>query len=352
MKKKYFLLIALFINLLIGYILLENRKVTTYTEDYEIKLEASKLTARCLEEIKKFKIEKNIVIDKSIDINNTGLIGLDYSQITTTLGNIEAKRTSTNPNMSAAIVDMFNELGLHPKDNVAVNFSGSFPALNIATMCAIEKMELEPIIISSFGASTHGANDPNLTYLDMENYLYKIGLFSYRSTYFSIGGFHDIGKEMDPETRGIIIERLLNYGYKFIYDDNLLHNINTRYELYNKADDIKCFINVGGNDVSFGESSMMVYVNDCIITNFIEKDNATGLVQLFLKVNIPTIHILNIKSIATKYGLSVDPTPLPSVGEGGVYYTYEYNKVVAIIILIITSILMYIFHRTNKNKIT
>lgn len=349
MNKKYYLLITLFIILLSGFLILENSKITIYSEDYEVKLEASKLTAQCFEKIKKLKYEKNINIDNSSDINGTGMIGQDFSEITTTLGNLEAKRTSTNPNMSAVIVDMFNELGLQPDDRIAVNFSGSFPALNIATMCAIEKMNLQPIIISSIGSSTHGANDPELTYLDMENYLYNEGLITNKSSYFSIGGMYDIGKEMDPLIKENIVERLHDYGYKLIYDDDLINNINTRFEIYHSVNDVKCFVNVGGNDASFGDSNVMVYVDGGILTKLPKKDNSTGLIQLFLKDNKPAIHILNIKSLATKYGLPVDPVPLPSVGEGEIYYIYKYNKVLATIIIIIAFILLYIFYRINKN---
>jgi poly-gamma-glutamate system protein len=348
MNKKYYLLVTLFIILLSGFLILENSKITTYSEDYEIKIESSKLTAKCFEKIKKLKNENNIKIDNSKDINYTGMIGQDFSEITTTLGNLEAKRTSTNPNMSAVIVDMFNEIGLHPKDKIAVNFSGSFPALNIATMCAIEKMNLEPIIISSIGSSTHGANDPELTYLDMENYLFNEKLITNKSAYFSIGGMDDIGKEMNPVIKENIIERLQGYGYKLIYDDDLINNISTRYEIYNRVSDIKCFVNVGGNEASFGDSNVMVYVDCGIITKLPEKDNSTGLIQLFLKDKTPAIHILNIKSLATKYGLPVDPLPLPSVGEGGIYYIHEYNKMLATILIIIAFVLLYIFYRTNK----
>jgi poly-gamma-glutamate system protein len=350
MDKKYHLLIILFIILLFGFFILENSKVSKLSEDYEIKFEASKLTVQCFEKIKKLKKEKNIKIDTFDDINNTGMIGQDFSEITTTLGNLEAKRTSTNPNMSAVIVDMFNELGLQPGDRIAVNFSGSFPSLNIATMCAIEKMNLEPIIISSIGSSTHGANDPELTYLDMENYLYNEGLITNKSAYFSIGGMYDIGKEMNPAIKEKIVERIKGYGYKLFYDDDLIHNINARYEIYNKVDDIKCFVNVGGNDASFGDSNVMVYVDCGIITELPEKDNSTGLIQLFLRDNKPTIHILNIKSLATKYGLPFDPLPLPSVGEGGVYYTYKYNKVLATILIMIAFIILCKIYWKNKNN--
>ncbi len=350
MDKKYHLLIILFIILLFGFFILETSKVSKLSEDYEIKFEASEFTIQCFEKIKKLKNEKNIKIDTFDDINNTGMIGQDFSEITTTLGNLEAKRTSTNPNMSAIIVDMFNELGLQAGDRIAVNFSGSFPALNIATMCAIEKMNLEPIIISSIGSSTHGANDPELTYLDMENYLYNEGLITNKSAYFSIGGMYDIGKEMNPAIKEKIVERIKGYGYELFYDDDLIHNINARYEIYNKVDDIKCFVNVGGNDASFGDSNVMVYVDCGIITELPKKDNSTGLIQLFLRDNKPTIHILNIKSLATKYGLPFDPLPLPSLGEGEVYYTNKYNKVLATILIIIAFIILCKIYWKNKNN--
>jgi poly-gamma-glutamate system protein len=217
-------------------------------------------------------------------------------------------------------------------------------------MCAIEKMKLEPIIISSIGSSTHGANDPELTYLDMENYLYNEGLITNKSAYFSIGGMYDIGKEMNPAIKDKIVTRIKGYGYKLFYDDDLTHNINARYEIYNKVDDIKCFVNVGGNDASFGDSNVMVYVDCGIITELPEKDNSTGLIQLFLRDNKPTIHILNIKSLATKYGLPFDPLPLPSVGEGGIYYTYKYNKVFATILIMIAFIILYKIYWKNKHN--
>lgn len=350
MDKKYHLLFTLLIILLFGFLILENNKISIYSEDYGVKLEASELTAQCFKYIKKLKNEKYINIDNSIDLNNTGMIGQDFSVITTTLGNLEAKRTSTNPNMSAVFVHMFNELGLKPYDKIAVNFSGSFPALNIAAMCAIEKMKLEPIIISSIGSSTHGANDPELTYLDMENYLYNIGLITNKSAYFSIGGMHDIGKEMNPAIKEKIVSRLQSYGYKLLYDEDLIHNINARYEIYNSVDDIKCFVNVGGNDASFGNSNVMVYVDGGIITELPKKDNSTGLIQLFIKDNKPAIHILNIKSLAVKYGLPVDPLPLPAVGEGRIYYTYKYNKILATILILMAFMIFLAIYWTNKKN--
>ena len=277
------------------------------------------------------------------------MIGLEYSFITTTIGNLEAKRTATNPNMAAVVVDMFGELGLQPGDKVAINCSGSFPALNIAVMCAVEVMELDPYLISSFGSSTHGANDPELTWLDMENHLYTSGLLNHRSDLFSIGGMEDLGKEMPPELVDTIVARIQGYGYELFYDEDLLHNVRQRYQIYRNQGDVKCFINVGGNDASFGDSSVMVHTDGGILTELSEKDNSTGLVQLFLKDGTPVIHLLNMKNLASEYGLPIDPVPLPEPGEGDVYRQIEYRRELAVTGLLVSGSMLWM-SRENNNR--
>ncbi len=323
-----------------GLLLTKHSEVREESADYALKYEAAERSRRCFDAVKELKEELGIKAPLKDDINDTGMIGQEFSFITTTLGELPAKRTSTNPNMAAVVTDMFVKLGLREGDKVAINCSGSFPALNIAVLCSADVMGLDPIMISSFGASTHGANDPELTYLDMEHYLYEEGLLENKSDYFSIGGNLDIGTDMDGKLCAEISERLKGYGYKFIYNEDLIDNINERYELYNEYGDIKCFINVGGNDASFGDSMIMVHAAGGIITELSERDGSTGLVQLFLKDNIPVIHLLNLKGIASDYGLPFDPYPMPPLGDGDVYYEYKYNKLPAALSLIVGSCLL------------
>ena len=115
------------------------------------------------------------------------------------------------------------------------------------------------------------------------------------------------------------------------------------------VEDVKCFINVGGNDASFGDSSVMVHTDGGILTELSEKDNSTGLVQLFLKDGIPVIHLLNIKSLAADYGLPIDPVPLPEPGEGGVYSEVRYRKEIAVIGLALAAALLWL-SRENRQK--
>ena len=140
------------------------------TPYYELQVAAAQQMQRCIDSLKFASI---MPVAKKLDPNQTNLIGVEYSPITTTLGNLKAKRSSTNPDFAALIVRWFHEIDLKKGDIIAIGGSGSFPALILATICAAEVMKLKPVIILSLGASSYGANRPNFTYLDIENFLFQ-----------------------------------------------------------------------------------------------------------------------------------------------------------------------------------
>ena len=110
-----------------------------------------------------------------LDPNRTGMIGPDWSETTTTIGEVQAKRTTTNPDLAAAIARVL--IGLQPKPGAAVAIvaSSSFPGANIAAIAAVETLGLKPVIISSLGSSMFGANDPEFGWLDMEAVIARSG---------------------------------------------------------------------------------------------------------------------------------------------------------------------------------
>ena len=56
-----------------------------------------------------------IRIDEAIDPNHTGLVGPEYTELFTTLGQLEAKRTTTNPDLAALMVYLLRRGGVgHP----------------------------------------------------------------------------------------------------------------------------------------------------------------------------------------------------------------------------------------------
>ncbi len=159
----------------------------------EQQLDAARLMARSLDCIKRLRVATGPAIDRSLDPNETGIIGDEFTPLTTSLGEVEAKRTSANPAFAALLVKYFHEAGLKPGDVVAVGASGSFPALLLATLSASRTLDLEPIVIYSFGASMYGANLPGFTFADMLAGLRTEGIMPYRFEAVSAGGDEDRG---------------------------------------------------------------------------------------------------------------------------------------------------------------
>ncbi len=256
------------------------------------------------------------------DINQTGLIGTRYSPITTTLGDLEAKRTSTNPNFAALLVYLLHQVGAQEGDAVAIGASGSFPALVIATLSACKVMGLSPVLICSLGASQWGANDPGFTWAKIEDLLIRLGIFanSFRAVALSIGGTKDIGLEMTPEGRELLLKQIDEHPGIFIYVDDLQKNKQKRIEIYYqyaRERKIAAFVSIGGNWVDMGEDPAVLKLKAGL--NVIEKipeSSNRGLIFEMAAQGIPVIHLLNIRELAIRYGLPWDPSPLPRPGSG------------------------------------
>ena len=133
-RKEDIIIVFLSIFLLSSVVFVEGGKRLVKDRWYQEKYEAALIMKSCIEEIKQEKIRRNIEINPIYDINNTGIIGVEFNGITTTSGALEAKRTSANPNFAAVMVELLKDADLEKGDNVAVNFSSSFPALNIGVV--------------------------------------------------------------------------------------------------------------------------------------------------------------------------------------------------------------------------
>lgn len=332
---KEHVLIGLIVVLVLGYGVLEQTKTIERDALYNVKVEASEHLQQLFERVKAYRIEIDGSIDESIDVNETGMIGPRFSSITTTLGALESKRTSANPNMAALVVHLISEAGVRRGDTIAVNMSGSFPALNLAVISAAEAMGLEAVLMSSIGASTYGANHEALTYLDMEQRLFEEGLISTRSIAFSNGGADDLGLDMDQAALDRIQKR---HGDKtFIEIEDYEENIAYRMALYDcYGENVPLFINVGGNLVSGGDSDVGFGIDNGLINPNIKMNYSDhGLIGAFLERGVCVIHLLDIKDLALEYGISIDPVPLSAISDEDIYYSYRYNRTVLNILLLV-----------------
>lgn len=338
--KNYWRFLAVFLFLLVSLLILEQTKTLARKDNWPVMLNASRRMEVAMAAVREEKLNRGYKISPIDDPNQTGMIGEPYTEITTTLGNLEAKRSTANPNTAAMVVDMLTQCGAEKGDTVAVNLSSSFPCLNLAVLCALDAMELKGIVINSVGASTYGANLPDFTYLDMEHFLVERQYLSNHSTFFSLGGQDDIGREMPEETKKAIVSRLSGFGYKFLYYEDLDENIAVRQSIYEAGAEPACFINAGGNLMGFGGGTEMVSAANGIILPGKSPVKGHGLIPLFLNRGVPVIHLLNMKGLLPAYGLPFDPSPIPATGEGGVYDTWQYHLPLAVGLLLTGLVLL------------
>ena len=340
--------------LLVGLLLVEQTKFVQPTSHYTEQIQAAQLMKSSLEVIKEERLKRAIPLDVRLDPNQTGIIGEEYTQLTTTLGNLEAKRTSSNPAFAALLVKYFKEANLKKGDVFAIGASGSFPGLILATLSAAKALELEPLLIYSIGSSEYGANIPEFTFVPMLDSLNKSNIFPYHLLAISMGGYLDQTKGMFyPDSREIIEKIVQDSVAYFINIDNIEENIQYRMQLYKKAAadrPIKAFVNIGGATPNYGNTAASITYPNGLVMNGpkIPDHPERGLIFEYQSLRIPIIHLLNIRDLAAKNGLPIDPIPLPEIGEGGVYRQTSYNKV--IIFLVIGIEFFYLFWALVKRR--
>ncbi len=315
------------------------------TSYYAVQMDAAARMQACMDAVKGYKQDLGIPLSPE-DSHETGMIGETFNLLTTTLGDIGAKRTTANPDMAALVVKMLHEADLEPGDAVAAGFSGSFPALNLAVLCACDAMNIDIFYIVSIGSSVYGANNPELTFPEMACALYADGLISTLPLCYSIGGDYDIGLEME---QGLLAETLARLEetlpIPLFYEPDYETNIQRRMDLYAAQGQFGAFIAVGGNTTSLGRTEGATSLGQGLITprfnHRILRDS--GLVERYSAAGLPVINLLNIKKLVADYGLVFDPPILPDPGESAAYYVASYSRFWSLGGMGAVAILMFVF---------
>ncbi len=294
---------------------------------YGLMRQASENMDRAIRIVRNCRMERGIDINKEFDINHTGIIGREDSVITTSIGSLGAKRTTTNPNFAGLMVGLMHEAGVRPGDAVALEASGSFPGLIIAVFSAAKAMNLKLIYIVSLGASQWGANEPEFHWLEMQDCLLENEIFGFEPAAVSLGGENDVGEAMDAEGRIRLLRSIRESGVLFVYQSDLRRNVEQKISIFKKRageKEIKAFINIGGSYSGLGIDSDVLKVKPGLtdIKSYPPPERR-GLVFEMAARGYPVIHLLYINGIVQEYGLPWDPVPLPEPGKGAVY---EYVK--------------------------
>lgn len=288
-------------------------------------IQAARLMKEVTGEVARCRENRGLPMDWSTDPNGTGLIGVDYSPLTTSLGSLEAKRTTTNPNFAGLLVWLLWDAGARRGDAVAIGASSSFPALILASLCAAQVMGLEPLLISSLGASQWGANNPDFHWLDIQECLNASGLLNIEPLALSLGGEGDRGEDMSPEGKSFFMEEARRRGVYLLQESTLSRIVGERIRLYEEAarkkgQSIRVFVNIGGSYANLGTDSKILDLKPGRPEfRYFPPAEQRGVLFEMAARGVPVLHLLYIKGLSERYGLPWDPQPLPQPGEGMIY---------------------------------
>lgn len=299
-------------------------------EDYAVKYAAAEQMERCMARIRDYKSELGLPLC-SEDLHATGMLGDYVTDITTTLGSPEAKRTTANSDMAALVVTLLREAGVREGDTIGAGFSGSFPALDLAVLCACDAMGVTCVYIASVGASTYGANQPELTLPDMVCRLAQEGYLSTLPAAITPGGAYDIGYDMEQDVLADILARLEGYGVPILQESDFSENISLRMALYRRLGPIVCFVGVGGNVTTLGRDGTTLRQGVIRPDRTGLLTERSGLLERYSAQGLSVIQLLNIKQLVADYGLAFDPDVLPQIGTSAVYYETRYPTLPAVL---------------------
>jgi poly-gamma-glutamate system protein len=281
-----------------------------------------------------------------VDPNRTGLIGPPMGEFFTTLGQLEAKRTTTAPDMAALLVHLLEQAGVGRGDTIAVAASGSFPGLLVATAAAAAALDAHPIIILSLGASSYGAVSAALDLLAYHDLLVRTGLLETPPAAVSLGGAGDVGADLEPALREDLIQRLARRQVPFIDHPDLSRNVALRMAFYQGTTllphtpapreapprpreprrldapeaspgdgRIAAFVNIGGSTANVGTSPLVLEVPPGLVRQIrMPAPERRGVMHAMAATGVPVIHLLHIRGLASRFGLPWDPVPLPPSG--------------------------------------
>ena len=111
------------------------------------------------------------------------------------------------------------------------------------------------------------------------------------------------------------------------------------------------FINVGGSLISLGDCPESITIPPGLLLRLPPtKCPKRGMIFRMNEGGVPVIHLLNIKSIATRYGLPIDPVPLPPVPSGQVMVRKKYSFPFALLALALVCIACFIVWPLSKTR--
>jgi len=246
-------------------------------------------------------------LNPDADIFKTGLIGLEWSPLSTTLGDLPAKRTVCDPRWSIVVSRWLDRLNIRRGDSVVLLSSSSFPGMILNVLTALESHGADTCMILSLGSSTWGANDPTMPWPVISSHLRARGMLHTKQKYITLGGNGETGGGLSEEGISLMREIAYTNATPLIVKKNLQEMIEWKMQIINGLKP-KVVINIGGGHSAMG--------SDDAVTGFepglhisADKTAGNGVMGRSLAAGYPVIHILNIRELCAANAVPYDTAP-------------------------------------------
>ncbi|MBW2606292.1 MAG: poly-gamma-glutamate system protein [Deltaproteobacteria bacterium] len=234
------------------------------------------------------------------------LLGMEWSPITTTLGDMKSKRTSTDPRWGAVMLRLFKKAGIKQGSKVAIAASGSFPGFVLSTLLAAKTMKCDIILLPSLGASSWGANRVKMNLADMITFLNERFILDIRPKFITPGGGGDIGDGIPVDGIESMKESASRAGVTFVMEKSFDRILERKWAAIEKfKPDI--FVSIGGGCASLGTSPEILNVPGGLLDHKWRGKAGNGLIALALGDNIPTISLLHVRGLCQTEGIPFNP---------------------------------------------
>jgi poly-gamma-glutamate system protein len=238
-------------------------------------------------------------------------VGSELTPLVTTLGSLDAKQLATSPAWARRLTIELAQAGVGRRSVVAAAFSGSFPALNVAVVCAAQALEADVLAVSSVTASAWGATDPGFTWPEIEARLVASRLMAPASVAISVGGDGDTGQDLEPDGRtlaeGIAARTAAALGATALAPSSLAEAVRQRLAILDRRASgrrIAAFVNVGGTSASLGRDVAVLRLQSGWIDRHARVDAGDGLLAHYARRGVPVLHLLNIRDLAIRWQIA------------------------------------------------
>jgi len=181
--------------------------------------------------------------------------------------------------------------------------TGSLPGLNLAVYADVRAVGAEPIAITSVGASTFGATDPQMTWLDMERWRSGAVVAYARSLPRSAAAATSRG--LSPSGRQLLLDATTRNQVRLLETPGILEAVKERVALYDSVSlvrgrPIKLYVNVGGGIVSLWRTEWPTHSAGLTRRLASRSYPNRGVINVMAERGLPVVHLLQVERAGTR----------------------------------------------------